>query len=523
MPHSRMRFWLMALAVALAFDFFFWNKAPGISFFLWVLLILAGGWWLAYMDGVRPARATVVLGIAVLGFAAVPVLRSEEFTALAAAGLALAGTLLIAATFRNGHWMHFRLRDYLFALGGLIVAGLSRLLSGVKITAPAGESTAKTPKQTGLRQALPVLRGVLLALPVVLVLGALLASADPIFKQRLGGLLDLFTIERLPEYLFRLVYILVFSYVFAGLYLHAVHPLHAAARPDPDAPSQGGPLGWIEALVVLVSVNLLFAFFVSIQLVYLFGGQTNITAEGYTYAEYARRGFYELLAVAVISLALYSSLTALTRPREGRAQTVFRALCVLLLALVIVILVSSLQRLTLYENAYGFSRLRTYTHVFILWLGIALLAAVVLELLGRRGRLALALLGALVGFGASLAAINVDGFIVRQNVARAVQGQELDSAYLASLSDDAVPVLVELYGSPELPPTVRDSLGLELSCRSYRLKNETPQSWVSFRVSHAAARQLLEANSADLAARYPLEFSANGQPLCPAYSPFADD
>ncbi len=522
MPHSRMRFWLMALAVALAFDLFFWNKAPGISFFLWVLLILAGGWWLARMDGVRPARATWVLGAAVLGFAAVPMLRSEEFTALAGAGLALTGTLLIAATFRDGYWTHYRLRDYLLALGGLIVAGLSRLLSGLKLSPPAGETAAATPPRAGLRKALPVLRGLLLALPVVLVLGALLASADPIFEQRLGGLLNLFTIERLPEYLFRLVYILVFSYIFAGLYLHAVHPLHTAARPDPDAPSKGEPLGWIEALVVLVSVNLLFAFFVAIQFVYLFGGQANITTEGFTYAEYARRGFYELLAVAVISLALYSSLTALTRPREGRAQTAFRALCVLLLALVTVILVSSFQRLTLYESAYGFSRLRTYTHVFILWLGIALLAAVVLELLGRRGRLALALLGALVGFGASLAAINVDGFIVRQNVARAAQGQELDSAYLASLSDDAVPVLVELYATPDLPQSVHDSLGLELSCRSYRMKNEEPQPWVSFRVSHAAARQLLEANDADLAARYPLELSPEGEPLCPAYSPVDD-
>ena len=95
----------------------------------------------------------------------------------------------------------------------------------------------------------------------------------------------------------------------------------------------------------------------------------------------------------------------------------FSIMGVVLFALVSVILVSSFQRLQLYESAYGFTRLRTYTHVFIFWLGALLLAVSVLEVFKRQRHFALAALIAGMGFVATLDIINVDGFIVRQNVA----------------------------------------------------------------------------------------------------------
>jgi hypothetical protein len=222
-------------------------------------------------------------------------------------------------------------------------------------------------------------------------------------------------------------------------------------------------LGWIESIIILLGIDLLFAFFVGIQFKYFFGGQTNIHIDGFTFAEYARKGFSELVIVAVISLLVMQILNSIGKRQTGKQSTIFTTLSVGLVALVCVILVSAFQRLQLYEGAYGFSRLRTYTHVFMIWIGVLLAAIVVLEIL-KKSRMAVVL--AAFGFGITLNIMNVDGFIARQNIARAVSGSDLDVAYLVSLSNDAIPELSKQYQNQSLPENVRDLTGAALACKA---------------------------------------------------------
>jgi hypothetical protein len=250
-------------------------------------------------------------------------------------------------------------------------------------------------------------------------------------------------------------------------------------------------LGATEAFTVLGSVDLLFAFFVAIQFRYFFGGQSNITTAGFTYAEYARRGFFELVLVAVISLLLYLSLNAVTRRETPGRTRVFTALAVLLVGLVWVILASAFQRLLLYEEAYGFTNQRVDTHIFIPWLGLLLAATIVLQLLRREQFFGALLLLTTFGFTATFGVLNIDGLIVEQNVARARAGAELDGPYLVGLSEDALPALVREFNRPGQPQPVRDTLGAVLSCRVDQIAKEPPRAWQSFHFGQAAARQAL--------------------------------
>ena len=84
-------------------------------------------------------------------------------------------------------------------------------------------------------------------------------------------------------------------------------------------PSSVRFLGFIEASVVLAGVVVLFAAFVLVQFRYFFGGAENIGIQGYTFAEYARRGYGELMAVAFLSLLLLLALGAVTRRDSIRA------------------------------------------------------------------------------------------------------------------------------------------------------------------------------------------------------------
>jgi uncharacterized membrane protein len=156
------------------------------------------------------------------------------------------------------------------------------------------------------------------------------------------------------------------------------------------------------------------------------------------------------------------------------------------------------MRLGLYEMAYGFTRLRTYVHVSLIWLGALLAAVVVLEV-GRRERwFASALLLASLGFALTVAAMNVDDFIVRQNVDRAQRGQGLDVAHLASLSTDAVPALVEFLRADTTLPETREAIGAALVC-GWRAPNAPlVTDWRSFSLSRLLAGKALAAADTEL-------------------------
>lgn len=485
------RFWLLVILLGWAFDFLFWEKPVGINVFLFVTLSLGSGIYLLNVDGLRLARRSSLLLLPIAFFAAVAFIRQEPMTVFLSVAMIVFLMGVFAITYLGGQWTRFGLSNYF--LGYL-------QLFGSVIARPIGFSSEvrKDQPSTGAKRnnrLWSVLRGIVIALPVIAVFASLLSSADPIFEKRFADFIELFNIENLPEYIFRLVYILVIAYALAGIYLHAAQK----SNEDVNEKTLVSPfLGFTEAAIVLGSVAALFLVFVVIQFQYFFGGQANITLEGYTYSEYARRGFGELVAVAFFSLLLLLGLGAITRRETDGQRKIFSGLGVTLVGLVIVMLVSAFQRLVLYEFAYGFSRLRTYTHAFMIWLGLLLVAVVVLEVLRRERSIGLTMVLAALGFVVSLGILNVDAFIVRQNVQREVNGQAeissgdrrvaLDAQYFLGLSDDAVPALVGAFEDDSLPEAVREKLGAALTCKQYergQASNGIP--WQSFHFSRYIA------------------------------------
>lgn len=488
--HSKW-FWLAALAAACFADFLFWGRAPGISFPIWILTVLLLGFVLSWRTGSRPSPWTILLAVLTVGFAVAETFRVNAMVSFASLMMVAGGLVLITATFLNGNWTNFRMVDYLVEGVKVVWAGFSRPFQ--TFSQPPAVVEGQPAPRSFWRKAAPILRGVLIAVPVVAVFAALFSSADPVFSNWLQRL---FNLEKLPEYILRFVLILILAFWLVGMFLHAILPAAKAERPDPAKPWMKPFLGSTESAILLGAVNLLFVVFVIIQVRYLFGGNANISETGFTYSEYARRGFSELVAVAALSLVLFLVLSTITRIEKPGQRWTFSGLIILLMANVLVILASSLQRLMLYETAYGFSELRTVTHVFIFCLAALVLTAAVLEGIQQRGRFALALLIVVVGFSASLVLLNVDGFTARKNIERAVQGEEFDAAYLTTLSSDAVPELMSAYKNPSLSSTVHEVLGVTLACRTIDLKDAAPKPWQSYHFGVAQEERLLQENAA---------------------------
>jgi hypothetical protein len=131
------------------------------------------------------------------------------------------------------------------------------------------------------------------------------------------------------------------------------------------------------------------------------------------------------------------------------------------------------------------------------WLGLLLAIVVILEILRRTRWFANAALLAALGFAVTLSLLNVDAFIVRQNVDRAIRGEDLDVGYLASLSDDSVPTLVSLYQSASLPDGTRDAVGAALVCISAQ-ENGGDTNWRAFHLSTYWSQKALDSIQEDL-------------------------
>lgn len=499
------RFWIIVIFLGWSLDFLFWKKPLGVNFAIFVTLCLATGFLLLRMDGLRLSRGAGLLLFPVAFLAAMTFLRLEPMTVFLSVAMVLFLMGVFALTCLSGDWIRYTLLDYVFGYLQLVGSMIARPIGF------AGENRRSSSEQASLSaksntQVWPILRGIVIALPIIAIFASLLASADPIFAKRLESLVDLFKIDNLPEYIFRLAYILIFAYALAGVFLHA------AQKSDEQVQEKTwvSPfLGFTEATIVLGSVVLLFVAFVVIQFQYFFGGQANISIEGYTYSEYARKGFGELVTVAFFSLLLLLGLGAITRRETENQRRTFSILGMGLVGLLIVMLIAAFQRLVLYEAAYGFSRLRTYTHVFMIWLGLLLVAVVVLEMLRRERAIGLAMIVAALAFIVSLNVLNVDAFIVKQNIQREIRSTtdqtfargraDLDAQYFLDLSDDAIPPLVNAFHSKSLPASVKEKIGAALTCKQY--EREQAQSnipWQGFHFSRFNADKAFAQISKDL-------------------------
>jgi len=504
MPKSNRAFWVAALLIAGGVDFLFWRKPIGISFPIWTLLAMGSALYLTLRHGLRPARANIALGVVIIGLASIVFLRSEPFTQALGALVVLMALVIWAATLRNGYWLHYTFWDYIRAI---VIMGFYAFTRPFKQFPPSEEQATAFASPLHRHQGWAVLRGILLALPILGLLTLLLASADLVFAEWLKSALQALQLDNLPETLFRLFYVGALTIIFCGVLLHAVFPTHTV-HPSPEKTLIPAFLGWTESSIVLGSVNALFLFFVILQFRYLFGGQANIHEAGFTYAEYARRGFGELVAVALISLMLLLALNTISRRETPAHRNGFTVLGSLLILLVLVILASALQRLVLYEQAYGFTRLRTYTYMFIPWLGLLLLSMLVLLITHSMQRAAAVSLVFFMGFGLLFGVWNVDGWIVRQNVQRAANGQAFDGNYLQMLSSDAVPTLIKQAQRTDLPNAVREELLFGLACRA-ALRESTKPAWQSFNFSEWRATQWLTTHAA-LWRDYPIEIDPEG-------------
>jgi hypothetical protein len=233
---------------------------------------------------------------------------------------------------------------------------------------------------------------------------------------------------------------------------------------------------------LLISVDLLFAAFVAVQFAYFFGGRTRVlTQQGLTFAQYARSGFWQLVAAAIITGGVIA-FAWMAGGRERSRLAAFRWLAGALVVVDLVVLASAFRRLTLYEDTFGWTWPRLAVHATILAVGALLLCGLVAVIRGRVEWLPTAAIAVAVVTLIGFSAMNPDAFIAQRNLERFQRTGDLDVWELRSLSADAVPVLVQAL--PTLDPCAR----AEVSALFARTAADAERSgWASWNLGRERA------------------------------------
>lgn len=450
--------------------------------------------------------ATAVLSALLLGdglginllIVAVPAALTAYFAARAAGRRlrpwtlvwALGGpALLVVPALRDGGLPTFLAVVAALSVGSLALHG-SRTWPGV-IFAPLGLLAAIGPGVLwgwrGLRERVdgsrgrlvPVVRTVLAAVVLLVVFGALFASADEAFAGLLGDMTPDVGIVDGPWRTLLFVLGLVGA-------LAAAHTAAAPLRWDRVTVRPGRPRARLEWALPLIVLDLLFAAFIAVQVAVLAGGYDDVLREtGLTYSAYARQGFWQLLGATLLVL-LVIVLARRWAPRDGAGdRTLVRSVLGALCVLTLVVVASALRRMDLYVDAYGLTRLRLTVTAIEVWLGVVVVLMLVAGAVGGRWlprAVAASGAAAVLAFGL----LSPDGLIAEQNVQRYERTGKIDIDYFQELSADAAPAL------DRLPDDLR---ACALAGIARNLEGSEP--WYATSWSESRARDLLKDRKVD--------------------------
>jgi hypothetical protein len=471
----------VGLGLGVLAEMAFHGPALGIGVPIVVSSILAAGWWVRRRGRVLdPLDAW--LPVTALVLAVLVAVRADPFLAvldvalaMALVGASLAAMSGLAVTRRSAAVVA---TIAVWCLGAVLLGAAT----AIRLIRPDRALSRSVPAWVG-----PIGRGLIIGLPLAMIFVTLFASADPIFRDGIADLLGFrLDLGDLPG---RVWFTLSAAWLLAGAISIA-----ATGIPDVEGSSLGAAasagrlvvhrsLGLAEALVILAVIDVVVGGFVVLQIGYLFGGLDTLQAAGIPYAEYARRGFFELVAAACLA----SGIVVVLEGTIANRTRLYVAAVTTLIALTAVVLVSAALRLGLYQAAYGWTELRLYVFAAIVTMaiGLGIMLGLVLVHQSRWLPHALTVLGIVSIVGLNL--LSPAAFVAARNIERVVDPSlvppdghsGLDAAYLAVLPDDAIPILVD--ASVRLPDREADDVLSILRARRRALESDdafrSPFSW----------------------------------------------
>lgn len=329
-----------------------------------------------------------------------------------------------------------------------------------------------------------ILIGLLISLPLLIIIIGLLNSADMVFSYYLNNITNIFNNIDLGNSIPHIIIIFIIAFYLFGY-------VWGFKKEDKTYDNLLGieniSIEAVTIITVLIVLNILYLIFTIIQFSYLYGGGNMTLPNGFTYAEYARRGFFELAAVTFINFVIVLCCLKYIKRENKKLMTIGNILFTILILFTLNMLYSANFKLSLYEGTYGYTYLRVFVHIFMLLLFILSLI-VLIGIWYRKVPIVKSILVTAIIIYTIINYINIDAFIAKKNVERYYATGKIDVSYLTSLSYEAVPYLIDLSKVDDTP--IRDTINKELNNKRVELKKI--KYWREFNFSRNRVDKLLK-------------------------------
>ncbi|HBM80396.1 MAG TPA: DUF4173 domain-containing protein [Clostridiaceae bacterium] len=471
----------LSLLLGVIFDRLFFDRALGISYFLFISLCIAFSIWLM-KESLHFKWNTgwfLLIPIALLSFSYTVHTNGilSFFNFLIVPLLMVVSSILIYEPGERWDKMSFIVEIIEKAVANV----LCNIPKPFRITRAYARENGKSKSKGSRRQ---IVIGLLISLPVLFVIIGLLSSADMVFNYYLNNFASIFKEIDFERIILHAVLIFFVAFYFFG-YVWGFKEKNCVEK------VKSGPalVTWepVTLITFLAILNLLYLAFSVIQFSYLYGGGSMALPAGFTYSEYARKGFFELVAVTSINFIIVFNCVKFIKRENKKLLTAGNILLSVLIFFTLNMLYSANLKLSLYESSYGYTYLRVFVHLFMLLLFVLCLV-VLAGIWIRRINIVKSIIVISLVMYTVINYINIDGFIARKNVDMYFSKGKVDVYYLNDLSFEAVPYLIKLKNAAD--PSIRESINENLAHRKEMLESE--KSWGEFNFSKYKARKLLK-------------------------------
>ena len=220
-------------------------------------------------------------------------------------------------------------------------------------------------------------------------------------------------------------------------------------------------LSSVSALTAVLPLLFVYVVFFISQWKYYVSGFTGVLPEDFSYAEYAREGFFQLCLVSVINFVIILAVTLCIRRKDERPPIALKLITTVLSVFTLILISTAISKMVLYIEHFGLTRLRVFSTWFMILLAVLFILAAVSMYVKRIKTVLVSVLVCLAFFSV-LALSCPDTLIAEYNVDRYLDGtlETVDIDAMYELRDAAVPAMVRLYEN--MPKDTSVELKLDL-------------------------------------------------------------
>lgn len=318
---------------------------------------------------------------------------------------------------------------------------------------------------------------ILIVLAVVGVVIILLASADSIFAGMFSGIGKIITnlnIKNIVNTIIRLAIILAVYF----LVLSFILKLQNQKRKEPKEIGNISDKYEFTLKLLLIALNLVYVVFCYIQISSLFLARINVNID---YATYARTGFFQLMFVSFINFAII----LLSNKFNSKKEKIIKVLNIFLVIFTIIIVLSSMFRMYMYEMEYGLTYLRTFVYIILLT-ELAIFVPTTIYIFNEKFDFIKIAFIIVLSVYCLINFINIEKIIISKNISRKTTKVPTDYVYIQKIAtEDSYKMLEE-----KLKENIENDKKVKIEkALLHIINNNKEMKWQEFNISRWEVKQ----------------------------------